>query len=110
MTKEDLPVFMDIINNIFVDITLPETKNNVLIDAIQRTMLKNNYQPSDTAVLKIVQLYEVIHFRRSVIIIGHTGKAKSTAWKTLRDALVLLTREHVNNFVPVIVSHKIGFK
>lgn len=110
MTKENLPVFMNIINNIFLDITLPETKNNLLINAIKQSMLINNYQPSDTAVLKVVQLYEVMNFRRSVIIIGDTGTAKSTTWKTLKDVLILLKGEHINNFETVIVSHKISFK
>lgn len=96
---------MDISNNIFPDIVPPELKQDVLIDAIKRTMLKNNLQPSDSAVLKIVQLYEAKSFRRSVILIGHSGSAKSTAWKTLRDTLVLLKSEQVNNFETVIVSH-----
>lgn len=67
-------------------------------------MLKNNLQPSDSAVLQIVQLYETMCFRRSVILIGHSGSAKSTAWKTLRDTFVLLKSEQVNDFETVIVS------
>ncbi|VVC43185.1 Dynein heavy chain, domain-2,Dynein heavy chain domain,Dynein heavy chain, domain-1,Dynein heavy chain, P- [Cinara cedri] len=102
MTKEDLPIFMDIINNIFSDITLPETKNNLLIDAVKRSMLKNNHQPFDTAIIKTIQLYEVMRYRRSVIIIGDTGTAKSITWKTLKDTFTLLKKEHVNMFETVI--------
>lgn len=95
---------MDITNNLFPDITPSESKNDILIDAIKRSMIKNNHQPADSAILKIVQLYEIKNFRRSVIIIGHSGAAKSTTWKTLRDTLVLLKREQVNTFETVIVS------
>lgn len=94
---------MDIINNLFPSINTPEPNHRVLVDAIKRTMLKKNLQPSNASILKIVQLYEIKNYRRSVIIIGNSGAAKSTTWKTLRDALVLLNREHVNTFETVIV-------
>lgn len=102
--NEDLPIFMDIINSLFPDITPPESKNDILIDAIKQCMVKNNQQPSTFAVSKIVQLYETKSFRRSVIITGQSGSAKSTTWKTLRDTLALLKKERVNNFENVIVS------
>lgn len=92
------------INNLFPDITPPELRYDVLIDAIKRTMLKNNLQPTDSAVLKIVQLYEIKTHRPSVIIIGHSGAAKSTTWKTLSDTLILLKNEQINSFETVIVS------
>ncbi|XP_008181522.3 dynein heavy chain 2, axonemal [Acyrthosiphon pisum] len=102
INKEELPIFTDMINNLFPDITPPETKYEVLIDAIKRSMLKNNLQPTDSAVLKIVQLYEIKTYRSSVIIIGNSGAAKSITWKTLRDALILLKREQINSFETVI--------
>lgn len=73
-------------------------------------MLKNNLQPSDSVVSQIVQLYETKCFRRSVILIGHSGTAKSTKWKALRDTLVLLKSEQVNNFETVIVSRIVPLK
>jgi dynein heavy chain len=94
---------MDITNNLFPGIKSPESNHGVLVDAIKRTMLKKNLQPSDASILKIVQLYEIKNYRRSVIIIGHSGAAKSTTWKTLRDTLVLLNREQINKFETVIV-------
>lgn len=108
LTKEHLPIFMDIKNDLFPEDVTPSLsvskKDCVLTNAIKRCMLKNNHQPTDLAVSKIVQLYEIKSFRRSVIIIGHSGAAKSTTWKTLRDALVLLKTEQVDTFQTVIVS------
>lgn len=94
---------MDITNNLFPDINPPESNHGVLVDAIKRSMLKNNLQPSDASILKTVQLYEIKNYRRSVIIIGNSGAAKSTTWKTLRDTLVLLSREQVDSFQTVTV-------
>lgn len=107
ITKQDLPVFKDITDGLFPDIIIPhvtESRNDVLKDAIKQTMLKNNHQPSESAALKIVQLHEIKNCRRSVIIIGRSGAAKSTTWKTLKDALGLLKREDDNTFEAVIVS------
>lgn len=96
---------MGIINDIFPDITLRESKNDVLIDAIKQTMIKNNHYPSDSALLKVVQLYEIKNCRRSVIMIGNSGAAKSTTWKTLRDTLNFLKKEQINTFETVVVSN-----
>lgn len=103
--ENDLPVFTNITSNLFPDTTLPETKNNVLIKAIKQSMSNNNIQPSNSAILKVLQLYEIKRFRNSVILIGRSGAAKSTTWKTLRDTLTLLKRERVNTFETVIVSY-----
>lgn len=108
ITKQDLPVFMDIANSLFPDIVIPcatKSRNDVLKDAIKRSMLKNNHQPSESAVMKIVQLHEIKNCRRSVIIIGRSGAAKSTTWKTLKDTLGLLKREEDNKFEAVTVSY-----
>ncbi|XP_060835340.1 dynein axonemal heavy chain 2-like [Rhopalosiphum padi] len=102
INEEYLPIFTDMINNLFPDITPPEIKYEVLIDAIKRSMLKNNLQPTDSAVLKIVQLYEIKSYRSSVIIIGNSGAAKSTTWKILRDTFILLKSEQINSFETVI--------
>lgn len=68
-------------------------------------MLKNNLYPSESAILKVIQLYEIKNCRHSVIMIGNSGAAKSTTWKTLRDTLNLLEKEEVDTFTTVIVSY-----
>lgn len=92
-------------NSLFPNAARPETKNYVLIKAIKQTMMDNNLQPSDSAVSKIVQLYEVKNFRNSVILIGRSGAAKSTTWKILRDTMARLKREQVDTFETVYVSY-----
>lgn len=106
LTVDDLPLFMGITNDLFPTITLPEVKNDVLINAIKRCMVKINHQPSDSAISKIVQLYETKISRHSVMLIGHTGSTKTATWKTLKNAMGLLKKENVDSFETVIVSHK----
>lgn len=67
-------------------------------------MLKNNLYISDSTIFKVIQLYEIKNFRRSVIMIGNSGTAKSTIWKTLKDSLILLQKEKVDTFTTVVVS------
>lgn len=104
LTMDDLPLFMGITNDLFPKIVLPEVKNDTLISAIKQCMLKNNHQPTKPAISKIVQLYETKMSRHSVMVLGYTGAAKTTTWKTLRDAMTMLKRENVYPFEKVIVS------
>lgn len=104
LTVEDLPLFMSIMNDLFPNITLPTVKNDVLISVIKRCMRENNLQPAKSAIAKIVQLYDTKISRHSVMVLGTTGSAKTTTWKVLRDAMILLKREKVDSYETVIVS------
>lgn len=107
LTVDDLPLFLGITKDLFPSITLPVVKNDVLISAIKRCMIKNNHQPSESAIAKIVQLYETKVSRHSVMVLGSTGTTKTTTWKTLRDAMALLKSEKVNTFETAIVSEQL---
>lgn len=104
LTIDDLPLFLGITNDLFPNIILPVVKNDILIDAIKRCMIKRNHQTSKSAIAKIVQLYETKISRHSVMVLGLTGAAKTTTWKTLRDAMNLLKKEKVSSYEKVIVS------
>jgi len=104
LTVDDLPLFMGITNDLFPNIVRPEVKNDVLIGAIKKCMTEKNHQPSDYAISKIVQLYETKISRHSVMILGQTGAAKTSTWKTLSDAMALLKKEKVESFQTAIVS------
>jgi dynein heavy chain len=104
LTADDLPLFMGITKDLFPKIVLPVIKNDVLVSAIKQCMLNKNHQPSDSAIAKIVQLYETKISRHSVMILGQTGTAKTSSWKTLRESMILLKKEKVDGFETVIVS------
>lgn len=104
LTVDDLPLFTGITNDLFPIVKLPEVKNYVLVDAIKRCMVQKNHQPSESAIAKVVQLYETKISRHSVMILGHTGAAKTSTWKTLKDVMALLKSENVEFFERVVVS------
>lgn len=103
LTVDDLPLFLGITNDLFPNIILPAVKNEVLINAIKRCMKAKNLQPSESAISKIIQLYETKNSRHSVMVLGQTGTTKSTTWKTLRDAMELLRKENVETYEKAIV-------
>lgn len=109
LTVDDLPLFLGITKDLFPSITLPVVKNDVLIGAIKRCMIRNNHQPSESAIAKIVQLYETKVSRHSVMVLGSTGTTKTTTWKTLRDTMALLKSEKVNTFETAIVSKRLFY-
>lgn len=106
LTVEDLPLFMGITNDLFPNITLPVVKNDILINAIIQCMIDNNLQPSESAIAKIIQLYETKISRHSVMVLGFTGSTKTTTWKTLIKVMALLKKEKVDTFETVVVSLK----
>lgn len=106
LTVDDLPLFMGITNDLFPGIVLPTVKNDVLVNAIQRCMKIKNHQPSESAIAKIIQLYETKISRHSVMVLGQTGAAKTSTWKTLKEAMITLKGENVASFEKVIVSLK----
>jgi len=110
LTVDDLPIFLGIVKDLFPSITLPEVKNDILIRAIKQCMKNINHQPSESAIAKIIQLYETKISRHSVMLLGRTGAAKTSTWKTLKDAMALLKNEMVKSFETVIVSLEFYFK
>jgi len=110
LTVDDLPIFLGIAKDLFPSITLPEVKNDILIRAIKQCMANKNHQPSESAIAKVIQLYETKISRHSVMLLGHTGAAKTATWKTLKEAMALLNNEKVELFETATVSLKFIFK
>lgn len=110
LTVDDLPIFLGIAKDLFPTITLPEIKNDLLIRAIKQCMANKNHQPSKAAIAKIIQLYETKISRHSVMILGTTGAAKTSTWKTLKEAMALLKTEKVELYVSATVSLKYYFE
>lgn len=110
LTVDDLPIFLGIAKDLFPTITLPEVKNDILIRAIKQCMANKNHQPSESAIAKIIQLYETKISRHSVMLLGHTGAAKTSTWETLKETMALLNSEKVELFETVTVSLTFIFK
>lgn len=103
LTADDLPLFNGIMSDIFPGVTIPiidyvdmtqaitdefKSKGLQVIIAILKILnLRNSFQPIQTAITKIIQLYETKCSRHSVMILGRTGTAKSVSWQGLQGAM-----------------------
>lgn len=83
----DLPIFLRLINDLFVGMEDVAPKvNETLRDKVTMAAKLKKYQADDTFVLKTCQLQELLDVRHSVMLLGPAGSAKTAIWKTLAAA------------------------
>ena len=83
----DLPIFLRLINDLFVGMEdVPPKVNETLRDKVVLAAKLKKYQADDTFVLKACQLQELLDVRHSVMLLGPAGSAKTAIWKTLAAA------------------------
>ncbi|CAF0769681.1 unnamed protein product [Adineta ricciae] len=102
MTAEDLPLFRNIVNDLFPNITIPQIDYSKLIETIEQEMTRNHLQISTTNIEKVIQLYETHHSRHSVVLVGKTLSGKTTTWKLFKHALTTLNKQGHTEFNRVI--------
>ncbi|KAI4461456.1 dynein heavy chain [Holotrichia oblita] len=98
LTADDLPLFNGIMSDIFPGVTLPAVDYEDMNNAIIQKMTEKGLQPIKTGITKVIQLYETKGSRHSVMILGKTGTAKSTTWKTLKGAMGILKKKKKPGF------------
>lgn len=110
LTADDLPLFNGIMSDIFPEVTIPVIDYEEFHTSIEEEMralglqvLSNQSRDTshgisvldfifslkvlETAVTKVIQLYETKISRHSVMILGKTYTAKTATWRTLKGAL-----------------------
>ena len=83
IVADDTPVFQGLISDLFPNLEVPRSKDQVFEKAIKVATCDLQLQPEDNFILKVVQLDELFDVRHSVFIIGDAGTGKSQTWKTL---------------------------
>ena len=83
IVADDTPVFQGLISDLFPNLEVPRSKDQVFEKAIKVATCDLQLQPEDSFILKVVQLDELFDVRHSVFIIGDAGTGKSQTWKTL---------------------------
>ena len=71
---------------------------------IESELKTQGYQPIQSTVLKVIQLYETKNSRHSVMIVGKTGSGKTVTWRILQSTLSRMKKEGDNSFNYVRVS------
>lgn len=92
-TSDDLPLFNGIMSDIFPGVSLPTVEYEDMTTAIKKEFALAGLQPIESAITKVIQLYETKNSRHSVMILGRSGTAKTATWKGLRDSMTRLKKE-----------------
>lgn len=61
--RDDIPLFMGILGDLFPGLNVPDQDYGVLLEAIKADLIANNYQAVDNLLLKIIQYYETLLVR-----------------------------------------------
>lgn len=83
--NHDTPVFMRLINDLFMGIEVLAKSDPDLQKKAHRAARERGLQDDDAFVLKVCQFQELLDVRHSVMLLGPAGCAKTTIWKTLSD-------------------------
>lgn len=97
LTPEDSILLDEIISDIFADVWAPVISYTELINCIKAELLTANLQDIPNSIAKVLNLYETMSTRHSVMIVGASGTAKSVTWTILQKSL----QNYENNEVTV---------
>jgi dynein heavy chain, axonemal len=91
--KDDLPLFENIIQDLFPGIEKPKIDYGKLFDAVQSVAQKSHLQPCKPFLEKVTQLYDTIQVRHGLMLVGPTGGGKTSVYRTLSAAMTSLAKE-----------------
>jgi len=97
--KDDVPLFENIINDLFPGVERPKIDYGQLQKQIVESCEVLNKQPIQNFQDKIIQLYDTIQVRHGLMIVGPTGGGKSSNYKTLAHAMTSI--RHLDKFEKV---------
>ena len=98
---EDIPLFNSLFNDLFPNIEMQESSNEVFLNAIEAELKKAGLQPKAEQIKKIVQLYDSKNTRHGNMLVGSSMSGKSTCWKVLKSTLNTLNKENPQKYPQV---------
>jgi dynein heavy chain len=81
--EQDLPLFDNIIQDLFPGVEKPDSVNKKLMDQVMVSCKELNYQPTQGFLSKITQLYDTTIVRHGLMLVGPTGGGKTANYYTL---------------------------
>ncbi len=91
--KDDLPLFENIILDLFPGVERPQVNYGDLLKSMESSCVHFNLQPTEPFFMKILQLYDTIQVRHGLMIVGPTGGAKTCNYKILQHAMSALSHQ-----------------
>ncbi|XP_025190774.1 dynein heavy chain 7, axonemal [Melanaphis sacchari] len=86
---KDVPLFNEIISDLFPKIKLPNSYHENLISAAKIVCEKMNLQPIDTFMEKLIQTYEMMVVRHGFMLVGNPFGGKTSLLHLLAETLNL---------------------
>lgn len=81
--KDDLPLFENIITDLFPGVERPNIDYGALLVQMKESCKDLNLSPTENFLAKIIQLYDTIQVRHGLMLVGPTGGGKTMNYKTL---------------------------
>jgi len=91
--KDDIPLFENIILDLFPGLERPAVDYGDLEGAISASCAHYNVQEVGLFIAKILQLYYTIQVRHGLMIVGPTGGGKSSNYRVLQHAMSALAHQ-----------------
>jgi dynein heavy chain len=91
--KDDLPLFENIIQDLFPGVEKPRIDYGKLLDSVINNAKKVRLQPCKPFLEKVTQLYDTIQVRHGLMLVGPTGGGKTSVYKTLASGMTSLAKE-----------------
>ncbi|XP_017317258.1 dynein axonemal heavy chain 6 isoform X2 [Ictalurus punctatus] len=88
--KDDAELFGGILSDLFPGVGVPGHDYGALQSNIEAALRARSLQPVASMTAKVIQLYETMLVRHGVMLVGPTGGGKTTAYRALADALLVL--------------------
>jgi len=87
LIKQDADVMEQIQMQSFPGVAYVPAPLGPLKEAIRQVATESHFVASETWIAKTLQLYQILNLHHGVMMVGASGSGKSSAWRTLLEAL-----------------------
>ena len=85
--KDDLPLFENIISDLFPDVERPKADNIDLLNVLHKQAKMHNLQMTEWFESKLLQLVDTLRVRHGLMLVGPSGAGKTCNYRLLKETL-----------------------
>ena len=100
--KEDVPLFLGMLGDLFPGVTPQDTGLEELRAATVDELQAAQLQVNEHIITKCLHLWDTLHTRHGVMVVGRTASGKTVTWRTLAGALKRLKEAGVEGPYEVV--------
>ncbi|XP_058790035.1 dynein axonemal heavy chain 7-like [Phymastichus coffea] len=94
---DDIIIFESILEQCFPSVVLPPTNHDHLLEVVKNVCAAQQLSVHSALKLKVIQLYEMIHLKQAIILVGETYSGKSTILHVLMESLLCMNEQDNQN-------------